>query len=68
MKKLNVNEMRSVEGGYSTKCPICGKKVSVFFLSVWTLGKKAAYAKAQAEAQARHYSYTKGYQSNVTHH
>lgn len=67
MKKLNANEMRQVEGGYSTECPVCGKKVSVFFLSVWLLGKKMAYAKAQGEAQAKHYSYRTGYKKSVKH-
>lgn len=68
MKALTINEMRTIDGGYSTKCPICGKKISVFFLSVWLFGKTAAYAKAQAEAQASHYSYTKGYNGSSSVH
>ena len=43
MKKIDAKEMRAVEGGYSTNCPICGKKVSVLFLNVWFYGKKVAY-------------------------
>jgi len=66
MKSVNVNEMRKIEGGYSTKCPICGKKVSVFFLSVWLFGKKAAYATAENQAMARHNSIW-GYKKNVNH-
>jgi hypothetical protein len=68
MKTLSATEMRSVEGGYSTSCPICGKSVSVFWLSVLLLGQRGAYAKAQAEAQARHYSIKNGYKKNVTHY
>ncbi len=68
MKKLNETELRAVDGGYSTTCPTCGKKVSVFFLSVWMFGKRVAYAKAQGEAQARHYSAGKGYQKQVKHY
>lgn len=68
MKAVTINEMRTIDGGYSTTCPICGKKISVFFLSVWLFGKKSAYAKAQTEAEARHYSYTKGYNGSSSVH
>ena len=61
MKLLTVNEMRTIDGGYSTTCPVCGKKISVFFLNVWLMGKKMAYAHAQQAAQAQHWSYRTGY-------
>ena len=68
MKKIDAKEMRAVEGGYSTNCPICGKKVSVLFLNVWFYGKKVAYANAQGQAQAKHYSFSSGYKKNVKHY
>lgn len=68
MKKLNSNELRAVDGGYSTSCPICHKKVSVGFINVLILGKRAAYASAQQNASAQHYSYRYGYRKNVTHY
>ena len=68
MKTMTVEEMRAIDGGYSTNCPVCGKSISVFFLSVWLPGKKAAYAKAQAEAQARHYSYRTGFNKSSSVH
>ena len=68
MRKLYESETREIEGGYHTYCPICGKKVSVFFLKVWFLGKGAAYAEARAQASANHYSYRTGFKSNVKHY
>lgn len=67
MKKIDAKEMRAVDGGYSTNCPVCGKRVSVLFLNVWLYGKKAAYANAQWQAQARHYTYFYGFKKNVKH-
>ena len=67
MTTLSASQMRAIDGGYSTTCPICGKKVSVGFLSVLFLGKKLAYAKAQEEASAQHYSYKSGYKATVSH-
>lgn len=67
MKKLNADELRSIDGGYSTTCPTCGKKVSVSFLSVWFYGKQTAYTKARAEAMGKHTSIW-GYKRNVKHY
>lgn len=32
MKKLNINEMKNINGGKTVRCPECGKKVNFGFI------------------------------------
>ena len=68
MKAIETREMRAVEGGYSTTCPTCGKKVTVGFFDVLFLGKATAYKRAQENARAKHWNYSGGYVANVKHY
>jgi hypothetical protein len=67
MVAVNVSEMRAVEAGLKTTCPICGKSVTVGVLQVLFYGKKSAIADARYKAQAMHYNFSTGYKKNVTH-
>jgi hypothetical protein len=67
MVAVSVNEMRAVEAGLKTTCPICGKSVTVGVLQILFYGKKTAIADAKYKAQAKHYNFSTGYKKTVNH-
>ena len=68
MKVMNVNEMKSVNGGYTVYCPVCGYKSKTSWLRDVLYGKKASIAYDENWLQAAHFKASKGYISGTKAH
>lgn len=54
MRTLNVEEIRQVEGGLTTNCPVCGKRITVSWFYMLFFGRAAAIRIDREQAASKH--------------